>query len=76
MRRIIKLKDGQEIPKGARYLHSSQEHDRDSRYQYWTQDNGNPINHVPVLNWFFGTETLVERTPVKTFHYYEVDDEN
>lgn len=59
MSKIVKLRAGDEIPPGARYLSTEREPDPTQKYTRWKTG--------------LFTDTLYECTPIVTVHYYEVD---
>lgn len=65
---VVRIRTGEPIPEGARYLHSQQEHDKENQRKEYKFDDG---------GLFFGSSmTTYTITPVATFHYYEVEMEN
>ncbi len=67
MKKIIKLREGDAIPEGAKYLHTEREPNQERVRYEWRQTPG-IMGAIPI----FGTDTLYRITPVETVHYYEV----
>lgn len=71
MKRIITVKEGDTVPDGARYLHTSEEiEERNVRYEW------HPSPGIRGMIPIFGMETqykIYDRVKVIT-HHYEIDD--
>lgn len=68
MKVIIKLREGAQVPEGAKFLYAQKEPDTKNSYEQWRQSEG-IMGIIPI----FSTETLYRVTPVVTFFYYEIE---
>jgi len=69
MTSIKRIRDGDPVPSGGRYLSTVREPDPDRATEEWVGD----CLSGGLLGQLFGNrETLYRKTPIATFHYYEV----
>lgn len=70
---IIKIKDGDKVPDGAKYLTSTKERDWANASYYERINARDPMNYIPLFGSLFGTLETGHNVPVITVHHYEVE---
>jgi hypothetical protein len=66
VKKIIKIREGESIPEGAKYLSTGQE--KKPTHQQWRSSRG--------IMGLIGYETLYQYYEIENYHFYEVETNN
>ena len=70
---ILKLRDGDAVPPGAKYLNSVMLPDESKAYMTPWRPAG-LVSQIPIIGWVFGRETRDLVVPNSLFHIFEVSE--
>ncbi len=74
-KKVIKIRDGDQVPEGGKYLSTKSLPDEEKAYLSDWQHTPQLSDWIPVIGYAMAREHRRVITPNATFHFYEVMEE-